>query len=41
MKENTRLQEERKDFAMKQKELKTLEDGVDKKLAEIDKKLVE
>lgn len=41
MKENNRLQEERKDFAMKQKELKTLEEGVDKKLAEIDKKLVE
>jgi len=41
MKENSRLQEERKDFALKQKELKTLEEGVDKKLTEIDKKLVE
>ncbi len=41
MAENKRLQEEKKDFGLKQKELKTLEDGVDKKLAEIDKKLVE
>ena len=41
MKENSRLQEERKDFSMKQKELKTLEEGVDKKLVEIDKKLAE
>lgn len=41
MKENSRLQDERKDFGMKQKELKTLEESVDKKLAEIDKKLVE
>jgi flagellar motility protein MotE (MotC chaperone) len=41
LKENNRLQEEKKDFASKQKELKTLEEGVDKKLAEIDKKLIE
>lgn len=41
IKENTRLQNEKKDFGMKQKELKTLEDDVDKKLAEIDKKLAE
>jgi len=41
IKENNRLQDERKDFGMKQKELKTLEESVDKKLAEIDKKLVE
>lgn len=41
IKENIRLQEEKKDFALKQKELKTLEEGVDKKLTEIDKRLVE
>ena len=41
IKENNRLQEEKKDFAIKQKELKTLEEAVDKKLAEMDKKFVD
>ena len=41
IKENNALRAEKKDLGAKQLELKTLEEGVDKKLAEIDKKLIE
>jgi flagellar motility protein MotE (MotC chaperone) len=41
IKENKALRAEKKDLGSKQLELKTLEEGVDKKLAEIDKKLIE
>ena len=41
LEERTSLQIEREDIAMRKKELKTLEDGVDKKLTEIDDKLEE
>ena len=41
IKENKTLRAEKKDLGAKQMELKTLEEGVDKKLAEIDKKLIE
>jgi flagellar motility protein MotE (MotC chaperone) len=41
LEERANLQIEREDIAMRKKELKTLEDGVDKKLTEIDDKLEE
>lgn len=41
LEERANLQIEREDIAMRKKELKTLEDGVDKKLTEIDDKLGE
>jgi flagellar motility protein MotE (MotC chaperone) len=41
LEERAGLQTEREDIAMRKKELKTLEDGVDKKLTEIDDKLEE
>lgn len=41
IKENKALRAEKKDLGAQQMELKTLEEGVDKKLAEIDKKLIE
>lgn len=41
IKENNALRAEKKDLGAKQMELKTLEECVDKKLAEIDKKLIE
>ncbi len=39
--ENRELRAEKKDLNAREMELKTLEEGVDKKLAEIDRKLVE
>lgn len=41
LEERANLQIEREDIALRKKELKTLEDGVDKKLTEIDDKLEE
>ena len=41
IKENKALRAEKKDLGAQQMELKTLEEGVDKKLAEIDRKLEE
>ena len=41
IKENKALRAEKKDLGAQQMELKTLEEGVDKKLAEIDRKLIE
>lgn len=41
IKENKALRAEKKDLGARQMELKTIEEGVDKKLAEIDKKLIE
>jgi flagellar motility protein MotE (MotC chaperone) len=41
LEERASLQIEREDIALRKKELKTLEDGVDKKLTEIDDKLEE
>ena len=39
--EKANLQKERSEIAMRKNELKTLEEGVDKKLAEIEKKIAE
>lgn len=39
--ERANIREEREDIALRKKELKTLEEGVDKKLAEMDRKLEE
>ncbi len=41
LQERANIRDEREEFALRKKELKTLEEGVDKKLAEIDNKLEE